>query len=250
MHLTARPVLGALTATAAYTGATILLSTAGQALRLELGSTASAVVDPVVGLGAALAAWLVLTWLLVIVWLSLAAGAGPTASPWARAVTRCSPAVLRRLAALVLGVGLAGASAPGMPAAALPRPPALCAAAPADSLGLPGDVTRVDRPAEIPSSGPVDRPARGSLRRSDPFLLRSGAAGHGRADRHRRTVGAEVVVRRGDTLWGIAARHLGPAADLAAVASEWPRWHLANRAVIGPDPHVLLPGQRLRPPRA
>ena len=43
---------------------------------------------------------------------------------------------------------------------------------------------------------------------------------------------AVVVVRRGDTLWGFA----GP---------EWPRWYAANRAVIGDDPDLILPGQRL-----
>jgi hypothetical protein len=51
----------------------------------------------------------------------------------------------------------------------------------------------------------------------------------------------EVVVRRGDTLWGIAERHGGD-------PREWPRWYAANRAVIGADPHLILPGQRLVPP--
>ena len=64
-----------------------------------------------------------------------------------------------------------------------------------------------------------------------------------------RAVVDEVVVRRGDTLWDIAARHLGPSASAAEVAGEWPRWHEANTTVIGPDPDLLLPGQRLLPPR-
>ncbi|WP_307875275.1 LysM peptidoglycan-binding domain-containing protein [Frankia nepalensis] len=58
----------------------------------------------------------------------------------------------------------------------------------------------------------------------------------------------EVVVLRGDSLWTIAARHLGPAATDAQVASEWRRWWAANRDVIGPDPNLIHPGQRLRPP--
>ena len=58
----------------------------------------------------------------------------------------------------------------------------------------------------------------------------------------------EVVVRRGDSLWDIAARHLGADASAAEIATEWPRWHAANAAVIGPDPDLLLPGQRLLPP--
>lgn len=56
---------------------------------------------------------------------------------------------------------------------------------------------------------------------------------------------AEVVVVAGDSLWSIAARHLGPGSDDAEVAAAWPRWWEANRATIGEDPHLLLPGQRL-----
>src|SRR5690606_12139870 len=59
---------------------------------------------------------------------------------------------------------------------------------------------------------------------------------------------AEIVVRRGDTLWDIAARHLGPTATAEEVAREWPRWYDANRQVVGPDPDLILPGQRLLPP--
>ncbi len=55
----------------------------------------------------------------------------------------------------------------------------------------------------------------------------------------------EVVVRRGDTLWDLAARSLGPDAGDAEIAAAWPRWWHANREVIGADPDVLLPGTRL-----
>ena len=57
-----------------------------------------------------------------------------------------------------------------------------------------------------------------------------------------------VVVRAGDTLWAIAARHLGPAATVQDVAEEWPRWYTTNRGTIGPDPDLILPGQELRIP--
>ncbi|WP_030790773.1 transglycosylase family protein [Streptomyces sp. NRRL S-920] len=43
------------------------------------------------------------------------------------------------------------------------------------------------------------------------------------------------TVQSGDTLSGIAARH----------GSSWQRVYAANRAVIGGDPHVIVPGQRL-----
>ncbi|HEX5532435.1 MAG TPA: LysM peptidoglycan-binding domain-containing protein [Actinomycetales bacterium] len=58
----------------------------------------------------------------------------------------------------------------------------------------------------------------------------------------------ELVVRRGDTLWDICARHLSGDATDAEIAAEWPRWYQANRQVIGADPDRLQPGQRLSPP--
>ena len=58
-----------------------------------------------------------------------------------------------------------------------------------------------------------------------------------------------MVVRRGDTLWSIAARQLGADASEAEVAAAWPLF-AANRAVVGADPDLLLPGQVLRAPEA
>jgi len=57
-----------------------------------------------------------------------------------------------------------------------------------------------------------------------------------------------VAVRSGDTLWAIARARLGPGADAAATAHEVVRWHAANRDVIGDDPDLIHPGQRLDPP--
>ncbi|MEV5267966.1 LysM peptidoglycan-binding domain-containing protein, partial [Streptomyces werraensis] len=45
----------------------------------------------------------------------------------------------------------------------------------------------------------------------------------------------EYTVRPGDTLSGIAARH----------GTDWRRLYAANRDVVGADPDVLVPGQRL-----
>ena len=61
---------------------------------------------------------------------------------------------------------------------------------------------------------------------------------------------SDVVVRRGDTLWGIAAHHLGADATDQDVAQEWPRWYAANHDVIGSDPDLIFPGQRLVTPGA
>jgi Tfp pilus assembly protein FimV len=49
---------------------------------------------------------------------------------------------------------------------------------------------------------------------------------------------AEIVVRRGDSLSGIAARY----------RIEWPGLYEANRAVVGGNPSLLTPGERLRIP--
>ncbi len=58
----------------------------------------------------------------------------------------------------------------------------------------------------------------------------------------------EVVVQRGDTLWSIAARHLGPSATDDQISHEWPRWWSANHQLVGRDPDLIKPGQRLTPP--
>lgn len=57
-----------------------------------------------------------------------------------------------------------------------------------------------------------------------------------------------VTVRPGDSLWAIAARHLaahGLEAERAAVARLWPRVYDANEGVLGTDPDLIRPGQRL-----
>jgi len=53
------------------------------------------------------------------------------------------------------------------------------------------------------------------------------------------------VVRPGDSLWRIAANHLGRGTFDAAIARAWPIIYQANRDVIGDDPGFIRPGQRL-----
>lgn len=57
-----------------------------------------------------------------------------------------------------------------------------------------------------------------------------------------------VVVRPGDTLWHLAAADLSPTVGPAAVTRRWHRLHTLNRAVIGDDPDLIHPGQRLQLP--
>ncbi|HEX6151071.1 LysM peptidoglycan-binding domain-containing protein [Nocardioides sp.] len=57
--------------------------------------------------------------------------------------------------------------------------------------------------------------------------------------------GSTVLVAPGDTLWGLAERTLPPTADAAEVGRRWQEiWH-ANRDVVGADPDLIRPGQRL-----
>lgn len=55
----------------------------------------------------------------------------------------------------------------------------------------------------------------------------------------------EVVVAPDDTLWSIAAARLGPAVGDRQIATYWPRLYDANVDVVGADPDLIEPGQRL-----
>ncbi|HEX6447476.1 MAG TPA: LysM domain-containing protein [Streptosporangiales bacterium] len=57
-----------------------------------------------------------------------------------------------------------------------------------------------------------------------------------------------VRVRPGDSLWCIARTHMSGRPSDAAITREWHRWYAANRSVVGSDPDLIVPGQRLRPP--
>lgn len=88
-------------------------------------------------------------------------------------------------------------------------------------------------PDRMPTTGWVHR-VRAQVRRGDGH-----AAGH---------PGRHVVVAPGDSLWAIAARTLPPGSDAATVDRRWREIYRANRHVVGPDPHLIRPGQRLSLP--
>jgi hypothetical protein len=56
---------------------------------------------------------------------------------------------------------------------------------------------------------------------------------------------ASVVVAPGDTLWSIAAHSLADSPDALEVERRWREIYHANRDVIGADPDLIVPGQRL-----
>jgi hypothetical protein len=102
---------------------------------------------------------------------------------------------------------------------------------------------RADLPAAGWTAGPPAAPTP-SQRPGEVSLVSSGSP----RDSAQPGPPAQVVVRRGDSLWTLAARRLGPQADDAQVAAQWPRWWAANRAVIGDDPDLLVPGTVLEAP--
>ena len=57
-----------------------------------------------------------------------------------------------------------------------------------------------------------------------------------------------LAVRPGDSLWRIAEQRLPSAASTDQVAALVHRLHHRNRRVIGPDPDLIRPGQRLSVP--
>ena len=221
-------------------------------------------------LAAASAAVAIVAWLCLGVTLEVLSHVpgrlGAAAGRWA---DRLTPALARRVAAFVLGVGVGVAGGPtqavGAPRDLGPSVGASTAPAPgfrpASALGehappAPGFQPASPRGPQPPPTSeasptppaPGFTPSAPRVRhQADPTLLgvRPSGAARGGSDR---AVTDVVVVHRGDTLWSIAAAHLGPDAEDAEVARAWPRWFEANRDVIGDDPDLVLPGQVLRVP--
>ena len=54
-----------------------------------------------------------------------------------------------------------------------------------------------------------------------------------------------VVVQPGDSLWHLAAAGLPLDAGPDAIAARWHAIYALNRTLIGADPNLILPGQRL-----
>jgi hypothetical protein len=198
-------------------------------------------------------AWLALAWLVVAVLLVAAVRLpGRIGALAERATAAVVPAAVRRLLATTLGVTLfAGIHAGGAlaaPGGSAP-PPAIVSALNLDwpTVRAASQAGTLTTPAgKPPAQSPPGAHGPGDSRR--PSTLGAGTPRFGapqRGDESR-----EVVVRRGDSLWSIAAQHLGPSATDEQIAREWPRWWSANRQVVGDDPDVIKPGQRLTPPAA
>ncbi len=109
-----------------------------------------------------------------------------------------------------------------------------------------------------PGQSSADRSAPAAVVQGLPLPDRATAAGHvglllarqvrSAQDRPHRAE-PSVVVHPGDTLWGLASADLPERADDSEVSRRWQEIYRANRRVIGPDPDLIQPTQRLRLPR-
>lgn len=224
------------------------------------------------GVGAVLLAWLGLG----VTLSALSAAPGAVGRLATVAAEHVAPAAVRRLTAAVVGAAIATAATPAAhadsPFPAPPLTPTASQTAPApdpafgitvrapvvDAVPDPGTTTGPvatvpdpgfgagirTAPATTSAPGP-SAPTPAVETRTPPALGPLGPAPHTPSP----SSGARhVTVVRGDSLWAIAARQLGPQATRQQVAHEWPRWYAANRKVIGPDPNLIRVGQVLTAP--
>ena len=152
---------------------------------------------------------------------------------------RVAPVAVRKVVAFILGTTLTAALIPGTAVAGITH-------------GTPAATVVTSQQVQHPSGGgPVAAPEASFRFVSDPphvtESMDAAPPPEWSTDR-RATPQQVVVVLRGDTLWSIAARHLGQGATAAQITAEWHRWLSTNRDVIGADPDLILPGQELLPP--
>lgn len=171
----------------------------------------------------------------------------------ASATAKFSPAFMRRLALAILGLNLVGI--PLANAAPAPVEPAWNPANEGTAtIGIsaqwapgPGPAAQQFTPPSIESGASEIEPHwQPRAPATEPGLL--GSRPQRAAEQSASPGQAAVVVSRGDSLWSIAARQLGPMASDVDIALHWPKWYAANRDVIGDDPGLLVPGQILQPP--
>lgn len=149
-----------------------------------------------------------------------------------------APKVLVRVTSAVLG-GTAVVVAPGLSAAATVRSPGVTAPA-RTVFGACGPLQEpAPRPSYLPDPTWRAEPTP-SLKPPPADRAGTGERGPGPRD--------PVLVAAGDTLWDLAAQRLPPSSSTAAIDRCWRAWYAANRRVVGADPDLIRPGQRLLPP--
>lgn len=214
------------------------------------------------GIGIALLCW----WCFALACACLSAVAHKLGAHRLSAVTAgLSPAFMRRVVAAVVGINLltaplAGAAqGPGIDPLWHAQTVATAPVA-AGATGAASGATAVASAAAVAGQNPlapeppVDPLWVPNAPETDPDLLirqppRSDPdhSDSGTSDSFDPETG-DVVVKSGDTLWGIVAQALGPYSSDVDVALAWPQWYSTNRATIGADPNLILPGQVLHAP--
>jgi nucleoid-associated protein YgaU len=125
--------------------------------------------------------------------------------------------------------------------------PAMAATSPTSSSAAPawlpvldrGPVLTVAPVLQSPSAQPAATPTRHAA--EEPLR-------HRRAAETAANTSRSHVVRAGESLWSITAHYLGPNAKISDIATAWPRLFELNRTIIGSNPRLVLPGQRLELP--
>ena len=204
------------------------------------------------GTGLALALWWVLG-LMLSVLSALLHRAGHAAA--AAAAGALAPAFMRRLAVAVIGVNLVAGSGAARAADSVSTAPEQTVAVlqtPAHAAGTYPAVKLPEAGSKIPAPGPADSPAAPQWKPTGPpsganVFIRPGRA-DADDDAAAAAAAARIVVREGDSLWSLAAGQLGPQAGTAEIAAHWPRWYERNRAVVGNNPDLIVPGQVLEAP--
>lgn len=247
--------LGAITGLLALIALVVLLPSAGHTLD-RLGSPS---------FPTALGAVLELALLAVCAWIVPVLGTCRLGGPAARLAVALIPRALRGLlvagvvTGLTVGTAHADTSAPDPTPTAAPHEPGLSglvlpdrpSPALAPSPTSTGPSTPVpeasdDHPIAVAPTVPPPQPTQPPAGRPDDGRSTTEQDSRSMEDE---TGGSTVVVRPGDSLWRIAAASLGPDARDVDIATATARWHRANQEVIGDDPDLLLPGQRLVAPK-
>lgn len=213
----------------------------------------SGATDAALGAVAGAALWLVAAWLGVGFAAALLSAVPGACGRMAHVASRrLLPAAVRRLVAGSAGLSVllgpvAGAAA--QPLDPGPHRAGTVAALPTPSWPVDGR-SRPPAPARVPTDPPA-QPPQPVQRPQPPLPVQRPQPPHTAQPPTRPTRSGDagaVRVRPGDSLWLIAARRLGPSAGAADIAAAWPRWYAANRALIGPDPALIHPGQVLYAP--
>ena len=141
------------------------------------------------------------------------------------------PALIRRLVATAIGVGLTVTAGPAFAASDD------ASGSSSSSTNLSGQPTAITGLAWQNTSPASGAEGAGVPSSSVPVTSSQEAPAE-----------ETVVVQSGDSLWRIAAQHLPDGATRGEVTAAWPKWYDLNSDIIGADPGLILPGQELLKP--